>query len=57
MRIFGRHVSRVAAFELLLLDGNQICVSGVEKVKEVLQAANKTLGGWSTFMISLSCEI
>jgi hypothetical protein len=41
----NRHVGRIASFELLLLDGNQICSGGVDKLNEVMEAANKTLGG------------
>jgi Ran GTPase-activating protein 1 len=37
-------VSRIAAFSLLNLDGNEICSSGVELISEKLLSCNKTLG-------------
>ena len=40
-----RVVSAIASFELLCIDGNQICSEGVALLQTVLGAANKTLGG------------
>lgn len=48
-----RAVSRVPSFRQLLVDGNEICSAGVERIQKVLSDAGKELGSMLFFLLLL----